>query len=71
MTRSRIFKLALPAVVALGAGTAVAIAAIPAADGMIHAASDHSAANPPRSGPRRRPEATQSRTAPPPRRRSR
>ena len=29
MTRSRIFKLALPAVAVLGAGTAVAIAAIP------------------------------------------
>ena len=37
MTRSRIFKLALPAVVALGAGTAVAIAAIPSSsDGVIH-----------------------------------
>ncbi len=38
MTSSRIFKLALPAVVVLGAGTAVAIAAIPSAsDGVIHA----------------------------------
>jgi type VI secretion system secreted protein Hcp len=37
MTRSRIFKLALPAVVVLGAGTAVAIAAIPSSDGVIHA----------------------------------
>jgi type VI secretion system Hcp family effector len=36
MTRSRLFKLALPAAVALGAGTAVAIAAIPASDGTIH-----------------------------------
>ena len=37
MTRSRLFKLALPAVVALGAGTAVAIAAIPStSDGVIH-----------------------------------
>jgi type VI secretion system secreted protein Hcp len=37
MTRSRIFKLALPAVVVLGAGTAVAIAAIPSStDGVIH-----------------------------------
>ena len=39
MTRSRLFKLALPAVVALGAGTAVAIAAIPStSDGVITAA---------------------------------
>jgi type VI secretion system secreted protein Hcp len=37
MTRSRIFKLALPAVVVLGAGTAVAIAAIPSSDGVITA----------------------------------
>jgi type VI secretion system secreted protein Hcp len=38
MTRSRLFKLALPAAVALGAGTAVAIAAIPStSDGVIHA----------------------------------
>jgi type VI secretion system secreted protein Hcp len=37
MTRSRIFKLALPAVVVLGAGTAVAIAAIPSASGVITA----------------------------------
>jgi type VI secretion system secreted protein Hcp len=37
MTRSRIFKLALPAVVVLGAGTAVAIAAIPSSDGIITA----------------------------------
>jgi type VI secretion system secreted protein Hcp len=38
MTRSRIFKLALPVAVVLGAGTAVAIAAIPSSsDGIIHA----------------------------------
>jgi type VI secretion system secreted protein Hcp len=37
MTRSRLFKLALPTAVVLGAGTAVAIAAIPASDGTIHA----------------------------------
>jgi type VI secretion system secreted protein Hcp len=37
MTRSRIFKLALPAVVVLGAGTAVAIAAIPSSNGVITA----------------------------------
>jgi type VI secretion system secreted protein Hcp len=37
MTRSRLFKLALPAAVVLGAGTAVAIAAIPASDGTIRA----------------------------------
>ena len=37
MTRSAIFKLALPAAVVLGAGTAVAIAAIPSSDGVIHA----------------------------------
>jgi type VI secretion system secreted protein Hcp len=37
MTRSAIFKLALPAAVVLGAGTAVAIAAIPSSsDGVIH-----------------------------------
>ncbi|MGZ4272051.1 MAG: Hcp family type VI secretion system effector, partial [Solirubrobacteraceae bacterium] len=37
MTRSRIFKLALPVAVVLGAGTAVAIAAIPSSsDGVIH-----------------------------------
>jgi type VI secretion system secreted protein Hcp len=37
MTRSRLFKLALPAVVALGAGTAVALAAIPStSDRVIH-----------------------------------
>ena len=37
MTRSRLFKLALPAAVVLGAGTAVAIAAIPStSDGVIH-----------------------------------
>jgi type VI secretion system Hcp family effector len=37
MTRSTLFKLALPAVVALGAGTAVALAAIPStSDGVIH-----------------------------------
>ena len=45
MTRSRIFKLALPAVVVLGAGTAVAIAAIPAADGTIHACYSTTAAS--------------------------
>lgn len=37
MTRSRIFKLALPAVVVLGAGAAVAIAAIPSSSGVITA----------------------------------
>jgi type VI secretion system secreted protein Hcp len=37
MTRSRIFKFALPAAVVLGAGTAVAIAAIPSSDGIITA----------------------------------
>jgi type VI secretion system secreted protein Hcp len=37
MTRSRIFKLALPAAVVLGAGTAVAIAAIPSSNGVITA----------------------------------
>ena len=38
MTRSRALKIALPVAVALGAGTAVAIAAIPSAsDGVIHA----------------------------------
>jgi type VI secretion system secreted protein Hcp len=37
MTRSRIFKLALPAVALLGAGTAVAIAAIPSSTGIITA----------------------------------
>jgi type VI secretion system secreted protein Hcp len=37
MTRSRIFKLVLPAAVVLGAGTAVAIAAIPSASGVITA----------------------------------
>ena len=36
MTRSRVLKIAAPLVVALGAGTAVAIAAIPASDGTIH-----------------------------------
>jgi type VI secretion system Hcp family effector len=36
MTRTRALKIAAPLVVALGAGTAVAIAAIPAADGTIH-----------------------------------
>jgi type VI secretion system secreted protein Hcp len=37
MTRSRLFKLALPVAAALGAGTAVAIAAIPStSDGVIH-----------------------------------
>jgi type VI secretion system Hcp family effector len=37
MTRSRIFKLALPAAVVLGAGAAVAIAAIPSSNGVITA----------------------------------
>ncbi|HEX6622030.1 MAG TPA: type VI secretion system tube protein Hcp [Solirubrobacteraceae bacterium] len=37
MTRSRILKLALPAVVVLGAGAAVAIAAIPSSSGVITA----------------------------------
>jgi type VI secretion system secreted protein Hcp len=37
MSRRRAMKIALPAALALGAGTAVAIAAIPAADGTIHA----------------------------------
>jgi type VI secretion system secreted protein Hcp len=37
MTRSAIFKLALPAAVVLGAGTAVAIAAIPSSNGIITA----------------------------------
>ena len=72
MTRSRLFKLALPAVVALGAGTAVAIAAIPStSDGIIHgllrddAGTDRraSCASSTRRRPRRRP-------APPARRRS-
>jgi type VI secretion system secreted protein Hcp len=47
MTRSRLFKLALPAAVALGAGTAVAIAAIPASDGTIHACYATTAPTPP------------------------
>ena len=46
MTRSRLFKLALPAAVVLGAGTAVAIAAIPAADGTIHACYSTTATSP-------------------------
>jgi type VI secretion system secreted protein Hcp len=46
MSRSRIFKLALPAAVVLGAGTAVAIAAIPAADGTIHACYSTTATSP-------------------------
>jgi type VI secretion system secreted protein Hcp len=37
MTISRTLKIALPVAAALGAGTAVAIAAIPSADGTIHA----------------------------------
>jgi type VI secretion system secreted protein Hcp len=37
MSRRRAMKIALPAALALGAGTAVAIAAIPASDGTIHA----------------------------------
>ena len=36
MTRSRLFKLALPAAVVLGAGTAVAIAAIPGVERRHH-----------------------------------
>ena len=35
MTNSRLFKIALPAAVVLGAGTAVAIAAIPSTSGQI------------------------------------
>jgi type VI secretion system secreted protein Hcp len=37
MSKRRALKIALPAALALGAGTAVAIAAIPASDGTIHA----------------------------------
>jgi type VI secretion system secreted protein Hcp len=37
MSRRRALKIALPAALALGAGTTVAIAAIPASDGTIHA----------------------------------
>jgi type VI secretion system secreted protein Hcp len=37
MSRRRALRIALPAALALGAGTAVAIAAIPASDGTIHA----------------------------------
>jgi type VI secretion system secreted protein Hcp len=37
MSKRRAMKIALPAALALGAGTAVAIAAIPASDGTIHA----------------------------------
>jgi len=37
MSKRRALKVALPAALALGAGTAVAIAAIPASDGTIHA----------------------------------
>jgi type VI secretion system secreted protein Hcp len=37
MSRRRALKIALPAALALGAGTAVAIAAIPASNGTIHA----------------------------------
>jgi len=37
MSRRRALKIALPAALALGAGTAVAIAAIPASDGTVHA----------------------------------
>src|ERR671920_2303046 len=37
MSTRRALKIALPAALALGAGTAVAIAAIPASDGTIHA----------------------------------
>jgi type VI secretion system secreted protein Hcp len=46
MNRSRLFKLALPAAVVLGAGTAVAIAAIPASDGTIHACYSTTATSP-------------------------
>jgi type VI secretion system secreted protein Hcp len=46
MTRSRIFKLALPAVVVLGAGTAVAIAAIPSSSGIITGCRVTTGANP-------------------------
>jgi type VI secretion system secreted protein Hcp len=46
MTRSRIFKLALPAAVVLGAGTAVAIAAIPSSSGIITACRVTTGANP-------------------------
>jgi type VI secretion system secreted protein Hcp len=46
MTRSRIFKLALPAAVVLGAGTAVAIAAIPSSTGVITACRVTTGANP-------------------------
>lgn len=46
MSKSRLFKLALPVVVALGAGTAVAIAAIPASDGTIHGCYSTTAASP-------------------------
>lgn len=37
MSRRRALKIALPAALALGAGTAVAVATIPASDGTIHA----------------------------------
>jgi hypothetical protein len=37
MSSRRAVKIALPTALALGAGTAVAIAAIPASDGTIHA----------------------------------
>jgi type VI secretion system secreted protein Hcp len=46
MTRSRIFKLALPAAVVLGAGTAVAIAAIPSSNGVITGCRVTTGANP-------------------------
>jgi type VI secretion system secreted protein Hcp len=50
MSKSRLFKLALPAAVVLGAGTAVAIAAIPAADGTIHACYATTATSPTLTG---------------------
>jgi type VI secretion system Hcp family effector len=37
MSRNRVLKIALPLAAALGAGTAVAVAAIPSSDGTIHA----------------------------------
>ena len=49
MTRSRIFKLALPAAVVLGAGAAVAIAAIPSSNGIITACRRDDRDNPPAS----------------------
>ena len=46
MSKSRLFKLALPAAVVLGAGTAVAIAAIPSASGIITACRVTTGTNP-------------------------